>query len=81
MPLLQVRNMPAGLYEALSRVAASEHRSIAQETVVLLKKALHYQEERGARRRSVLEEIKAQRLLNTNCFPSPADLIREERDK
>ncbi len=50
MPLLQVRDVPIELYETLSRVAESENRSIAQETIVLLKKALNYQEERGARR-------------------------------
>ena len=81
MPLLQVRDIPADLYETLSKVAASENRSIAQETIILLKKALNYQEERGARRRRILEEIKAQHFKNTDRFPSPADLIREEREK
>jgi len=81
MPLLQVRDIPADLYETLSKVAASENRSIAQETIVLLKKALHYQEERSARRKRILEEIKAQNFKNTDRFPSPADLIREEREK
>ncbi len=81
MPLLQVRDVPADLYETLTRVAKSENRSIAQETIVLLKKALNYQEERGARRRRVLEEIKDLGLKKTDRFPDPADLIREDRER
>jgi len=81
MPLLQVRDVPVELYETLSRVAESENRSIAQETIVLLKKALNYQEERGARRKRVLDEIKSMKLANTENFPDPADLIREDRDR
>jgi hypothetical protein len=81
MPLLQVRDVPVDLYETLTRVAESENRSIAQETIILLKKALNYQEERGARRRRVLQEIKAMDLGNTDAFPDPADLIREDRER
>jgi len=50
MPLLQVRDMPEDLYEKLSYVAEKENRSIAQETIVLLRKALSLQEERKLRR-------------------------------
>ena len=81
MPLLQVRDVPVELYETLSRVAESENRSIAQETIVLLKKALNYQEERGARRKRVLDEIKSMKFTNTDSFPDPADLIREDRER
>ncbi len=81
MPLLQVRDMPKELYEKLSKVAAAENRSIAQETVVLLKKALDFNEERLAKRRQVLEEIRNRRLPNVDSFPDPVDLIREERER
>ena len=81
MPLLQVRDIPQDLYEKLSQVAESENRSIAQETIVLLKKALNYKEERIARRRKVLEEIKRNRISNVDKFPDPVDLIREDRDR
>jgi len=81
MPLLQVRDVPTELYETLSRVAESENRSIAQQTIVLLKKALNYKEERGARRKRVLQEIKAMKFTNTDAFPDPAELIREDRER
>jgi hypothetical protein len=81
VPLLQVRDVPVDLYETLSKVAAAENRSIAQETIVLLKKALNFQQERHSRRKRVLEEIKALNYSDTDTFPNPADLIREDRNR
>lgn len=81
MPLLQVRDIPEELYEKLSQVAQSENRSIAQETIVLLRKALNYNEERIARRLKILERIKATKLENVNSFPNPEDLLREDRNR
>jgi plasmid stability protein len=40
MPTLQVRNLPVELYHKLSSLAKSEHRSLAQETIVVLQKGL-----------------------------------------
>lgn len=40
MPALQVRDFPADLYEALRRQAESDHRSIAQQTVVAVEEHL-----------------------------------------
>lgn len=81
MPLLQVRDMPEDLYEKLSQLAKQENRSITQETIVLLKKALNYQESRGFRRKRILNEIKNDRIENSNTFPDPAQLIREDRER
>jgi hypothetical protein len=81
MPLLQVRDIPRELYETISRVARMENRSISQQTVVLLKKALNITNERMARRKSVLREIDSIHIKNTHKFPSPAALTREDRDR
>jgi hypothetical protein len=81
MPLLQVRDIPKELYETLSRVAQMENRSISQQTIVLLKKALNITNERMARRKSVLREIDSLDIKNANKFPSPAKLTREDRDR
>ncbi len=81
MPLLQVRDIPEDLYEKLATVAQSENRSIAQETIVLLRKALNLTEERMARRKQVLEKISALNIPNAQTFPDPAELIREDRDR
>ncbi len=81
MPLLQVRDVPKELYEKLSQVAEAENRSIAQQTLVLLKKALDFKEERLARRRRVLEEITSRKVPNVDAFPDPVALIREDRER
>ncbi len=81
MPLLQVRDMPQDLYEKLSQVAESENRSIAQETIVLLRKALNLTEERITRRKKILETIQKTKIEGTDTFPDPVHLIREDRER
>jgi hypothetical protein len=81
MPLLQVRDMPEDLYDRLASVAKAENRSIAQETIVLLREALRFPQERRARRKQVLEEIAKQNIPGTDSFPDPASLIREDRNR
>lgn len=81
MPLLQVREMPDDLYEKLAMVARSENRSIAQETIVLLRQALDLPVERRARRMQTLQEIESLELTDTERFPNPSELIREDRER
>jgi len=73
--------MPEDLYERLSQVAEQDNRSITQETIVLLRRALSHTESRISRRRRVLEEIRSNRVENANDFPDPAELLREDRDR
>jgi hypothetical protein len=81
MPSLQVRDIPKELYETIARVAQTENRSIAQQTIVLLKNALRLTDERIARRKSVLREIDSLNIEGADTFPDPAALIREDRDR
>ena len=81
MSLLQVRGMPEELYETLNRVAKNENRSIAQQTIVLLRWALNMRGERLSRRKCALAEIAALPLKQTARLPSPAKLIREDRNR
>ena len=81
MPLLQVRNLPDDLYEKLSSVAAADNRSIAQETIVLLRKALELKGERVARRKQLFEEIQSRTIPNVDSFPDAAELIRKDRER
>ncbi len=81
MPLLQVRDMPEDLYEKLSQIAEQDNRSITQETIVLLRKALNYKESRISRRKRILNEIRNDIIVDANMFPDPAILIREDRER
>ena len=81
MPLLQVRDIPEDLYEELSRIAKLDNRSIAQETIVLLRSALSLKSERIKRRKLILKEARALNIDNADQLPEPADLIREDRER
>lgn len=78
---MQVRDLPEDLYEKLARTAEADNRSIAQETIVLLRKALNLKEERGLRRKKLFEEIQKNSVPHADQFPSAADLIREDRER
>ncbi len=81
MPLLQVRDIPQDLYESLSQMAKQDNRSIAQETIVLLRKALKLDQEIKLKRKAVLNEISKLELGDTSKFADPVELIREDRDR
>ena len=81
MPLLQVRDFPAELYEAILQVATAENRSVPQQTIVLLKSALGFTQDRKIRRQAVLREIDELNIRNSDKFPDPAQLTREDRDR
>ncbi len=81
MPLLQIRNLPEDLYEELSLIAEEEKRSIPQETIVLLQRALNLETERKLRRKRVLEEIQKNSVPKGEGFPDPVDFLREDRDR
>ena len=81
MPLLQARDVPEDLYEKLTQTAAADNRSISQETIVLLRKALNLKEERISRRKKLLEDIRNNKIINVDNFPSAAELIREDRER
>lgn len=82
MPSLQIRNLPDDVYQFLAFRAEQEHRSLAQQAIVELRKAtegaMHYQ-----RRRQILRDIK--RSLEKDKIQqisaSPEDLIRQDRKR
>jgi plasmid stability protein len=78
MPALHVRNVPDDVYEALRARADREGRSISQETIAILRRAL-------AARRSpddIVEELRrlrARTRLPTGKY-APERIIRKDRD-
>lgn len=81
MPTIQVRDLPDEVYAELKSRAAAEHRSLSQETIVLLRDALGVSSTRRAERKALLERI-AERALEPPAHLAPSDeLIREDRDR
>lgn len=81
MPTLQVRELPEDVYFRLQKRAQQEHRSIAQETVVLLRRALDASELHRSRRSEALERIEKRQIPTVPEFPSSAEVIRDDRDR
>lgn len=80
MPLLQVRDFPAELYTQLSKVAQDQNRSIAQQTVFLIKSVFSAEETNKSRRCSALNGLSSLCLHLKNETPSPSAFLREDRD-
>jgi len=79
MPTLQVRDLPEDIYTQLNYLATKEHRSLAQETIVLLKEGMVSRLGNKERRRKLIETIKESDIDNN--LPDPVQLIREDRDR
>jgi len=80
MPTLQVRDLPEELYNQMVYLAEKEHRSLTQETIVLLKEGIEKRIGSIERRRTVLRRIE-NLGIDGSSFSDPVDLIREDRDR
>ena len=80
MPTLQVRDLPEDVYTQINYLAEKEHRSLAQETIVLLKQGITTKLGNKERRRKLLEKI-SDLNIDGSKFPDPVVLIREDRER
>ncbi len=82
MPSLQVRNLPEYIYRKLVEKATSEHRSIAQQTIILLKKALYMDRKQKQERTQIIDQIlKSPPVTDPAKIPDPVELIRADRSR
>ena len=79
MPTLQVRDLPQELYNQLRFLAEKEHRSLAQETIILLKEKIENRMDNRERRKKMIESFQGLGVDSSN-LPSPEEMIREDRD-
>ena len=56
MPLLQVRDFPQDIYDEIAFEARMQNRTIAQQTITLIKRALDHEISNQERRRRLLDE-------------------------
>jgi len=85
MPLLQVRDFPKEIYEMLKIRAQRERRTIAQQTIVLLKDSLEENEvekikTNKERRRKILERINSREIPQAAKDFDVVKSIREDRE-
>jgi hypothetical protein len=81
MALLQVRNFPDDVYEAVKFAAQKDRRTIAQETVVLVLKGLGLEESPKERRRRLIEQSMARVIPDEVKAIDDAQWIREDRNR
>ena len=81
MPLLQVRDFPADVYEEISLEAREQNRTIAQQTIVLIKKGLGREMSNKERRLRILEEIKSWDIPDEVKAIDHVKWIREDRER
>jgi len=81
MPLLQVRDFPADIYEEISFEAKRENRTIAQQTIVLIKKGLGEDISKKEKRRLLLAEIMERDVPESAKDFDFVKAIREDRDR
>lgn len=80
MPTLQVRDLPEDVYVQLNYLAEKEHRSLSQETIVILKEGIISKLGNKDRRRKLLEKDNVLDIDGSK-LPDPVTLIREDRDR
>jgi hypothetical protein len=82
MPLLQVRDFPADIYAEVAFDARAQHRTIAQQIIVLVQKGLEEEESNRERRKQLLAEIKAMPAVSDEVRAMDVvQLIHEGRER
>jgi len=81
MPLLQVRDFPPDVYDKIGMAARKENRTIAQQTVVLLRKSLGQEESNRERRKMLFERCMARHIADDVKVMDDAALVREDRNR
>ena len=80
MPTLQVRDLPEDIYVKLNMIANKENRSIAQQTIVLLRESLGLHKNNKLRRKALLEELSSRKYPDAGKV-DVVQLIREDRER
>ena len=80
MPTLQVRDLPEDIYVKLNMIATEENRSIAQQTIVLLRESLGLHKNNKLRRKALLKKLSKEKFPETKNI-DVVQLIREDRNR
>lgn len=78
MPTLQIRDLPEDVYQGIAAAARAEHRSLSQQAIVELRRALSLADPAQRRARLIAELAASGRRLPADA-PAPEALIREDR--
>lgn len=81
MPLLQVRDFPEDIYSEITFEARRQNRTIAQQTIILIKKGLEEEISNKERRQMAIERTLSRKVpLKANTLDH-VKLVREDRNR
>ena len=81
MPLLQVRDFPEDIYEEITFEAQRQNRTIAQQTIILIKKGLGEEMSNKERRRLAVERTFSRSIPKNVKVVDYVQFVREDRDR
>ncbi|MDR3124001.1 MAG: hypothetical protein LBU16_09525 [Treponema sp.] len=81
MPLLQVRDFPEDIYEEITFEAHRQNRTIAQQTIMLIKKGLGEEMSNKERRRLAIERTFSRNIPQNVKVVDHVKFVREDRDR
>jgi hypothetical protein len=81
MTLLQVTDFPDDIYNKIFSAALRENKTIAQQTIALIKKGLGNEETNRERRKKVLERIMARNIPEAAKAIDDVKLIHEDHER
>jgi len=82
MPILQVRDVPNTIYQKLAQQARKEHRSLSQQAIVELARALNISLSAKDRRYQIIQSVHdIHEQLSFEPKKNPDELIREDRQR
>jgi hypothetical protein len=81
MPLLQVRDFPEDIYKEITFEAHRQHRTIAQQTIMLIKKGLGEEMSNTERRKRAVETAFSRNIPQKAKAVDYVQFVREDRDR
>ena len=81
MPLLQVRDFPNDIYDEITFEARRQNRTIAQQTIILIKKGLGREISNKERRSLAVERTFARDIPQNTKSVDYIKFIREDRER
>ncbi|MDR2370030.1 MAG: hypothetical protein LBD71_01000 [Treponema sp.] len=81
MPLLQVRDFPEDIYGEITFEAHRQNRTIAQQTIVLIKKGLGEEMPNKERRKLAIESTFSRNIPRDAKIADYVKFVREDRER
>jgi hypothetical protein len=81
MPLLQVRDFPEDVYEEITFEAHRRNRTIAQQTIILIKKGLGEEMSNKERRRLAVERTFSRNVPQNAKLADYVKFVRADRNR